>query len=319
MSLSAAGIISVVIFFVVAYSCYRNGLYSTLVTLFTMVVSGTTATALMIPLAKIPLVAATGWYAPPLCFLGTFLLCLVILQTLANFLYPPRLTLPKTVDVVGGAVLGLLNAYFLTGVLMTGLGLFPGTGEEEDKVVFLRADAFFAHSMALVSEHMGSVPLNAEEFLHNVRKEKYDYRVSERTEMQIGLDNGDCAVRVLRIGRAIQKFVKANGGRYPESLDDLADYLDVQGPRTDKAIEEMLICPLTHFRYRLFPVRDYKEIEGDKDFVLVWDAVGGEAGHLGNQTGRRPVFCADGSVRWLTEGDLRVLLDAQKSVMRKTE
>ena len=317
--LSVAGIISVAVFIVVAYSCYRNGLFSALVTLFVMVISGTTATALMIPLSKIPLFGAIEWYTPPICFLGTFLLSLVILQTLANFLYPPRLTVPKSVDVMGGAALGLLNAYFLTGVLMTGLGLFPGTGETEDKVVFLRADAFFAHSMALLSGHTGSAPFNADEFLHNVRKEKYRYQVRDRDEMEKDMENTDCAIRIQLLGNALKKFIKANGGKYPEALEDLGQYLEIQGPRTEKAIQEKLVCPLTGFQYHLFPVRDYREAEGDRNFILLWDAVGGDAGHLGNQTGKRPAFFVDGVVRWVSEGDLRALLTAQKNARRKDE
>jgi hypothetical protein len=324
--LSVAGIISVVVFIVVTFSCYKNGLFSTLVTLFVLVISGATATALMMPLSKIPLFGALAWYTPPICFLGTFLLCLVILQTLASFLYPPRLTVPKPVDVMGGAVLGLLNAYFLTGVLMTGLGLFPGTGEAEDKVAFLRADAFFARSMALLSEHTGSVALNADEFLHNVRKEKWDYRVRDQEQEVIRQESTDCAIRIYRLGTALKKFIKANGGSYPESLEDIVPYLDIQGARTPQAIEECLICPTTHFRYKLFPVRDYREVEGDNNFVLLWDAVGDDpdpdglqAAHRGDQQGKRPAFFPDSIVRWVTEGNLRALLAAQKNAMRKDE
>jgi hypothetical protein len=186
--------------------------------------------------------------------------------------------------------------------------------------------------MALISRHTGSVPLNADEFLHNVRKEKYDWQVmKERYDPLRGEwrardfddENRECATRIWRIGNALQKFLKASGGKYPETLRDLSDYLEIQGPRTDEAIAESLICPVTHFRYNLFPVRNYKDVEGDANFVLLWDAVGGEAGHLGRQEGHRPALFAANkegeNVRWPTEGELRALLAAQKNAMRKDE
>jgi hypothetical protein len=326
VSLSVASIVSVVIFLIVAYSCHRNGLFSTLATLFIMVFSATAAVTLLVPLSRIPLLAQMGWYTQPICFMGTFLLSLVILQTLANYLYPPRLVLPRLVDVVGGSVLGLLNAYFLMGFLMVGFGLFPGTGEKEDKVVFLNADVFFAKSMALISRQTGSVALDADEFLRNIRKEKYDYRVREekydplRREWRardFADENGECFIRLQRLGTAIQDYAKANDGRYPQKLEDLVEYLP--GQKTKEAIEKMLNCPVTDFPYRLFPVKSYREVEGDKNYVIMYDAVGGEAGHLGKGLGKRPVLFADRHVDWVLEGDLKALLQAQKNVKKKEE
>lgn len=324
MSLSVASIVSVVIFLIVAFSCHRNGLYSTLVTLFTMVLSATAAVTLLVPLSRIPLFARMGWYTPPICFLGTFLLGLVILQTLANYLYPPRLVLPKLVDVVGGSVLGLLNAYFLTGFLMVGFGLFPGTGDAEDKVIFLKADVFFAESMALISRETGSTVLDADEFLRNVRKEKYDYRVlkekydpvrREWRARDFDDENTECFIGIERLGRAIRDYAKANDGRYPQKLEDVVDYLP--GQKKEEKIEEMLSCPLTRYHYRLFPVTNYRDVEGDKNYVLMYDAVGGEAGHLGKGLGKRAVLFADGHVDWVSEDRLRALLQAQQNAMKK--
>jgi len=317
VNLSWASITSVAIFLVVAYSSYRTGLFSTLATLFMIVLSATVATTLFVPLSRIPLLARMGWYTPPICLMGTFLICLVAMQTVANYLYPPRLEFPKGVHRAGGAVLGLLNAYFLTGFLMVCFALFPGSGGPEDKVVFLKADLFFAKSMGWISRRAGSVAFNAEEFLEKAKKEKWQYSVRQREYSQIEDENRECFVRLDRLGRFLREYVKDHDGRYPDALDDLADYLP---PRWDKEKREKeLKCPVTGYRYRLFPVRNYEVVKDDKEYVLIYDALGGPLGHLGKGEGKRPVLFADGHVRWIKEEILKGLLAAQRKAMEPRE
>jgi len=324
--LSVAGIVSVVIFLIVGFSCYRNGLFSTLVTLFIVVLSSAAAMLCLGPMPRMMFVSRLGWYAPPLCFFGVFLLGLVILQTIANYLFPPKLTLPKLVDVLGGSILGLVTALFTTGVLMVAFALFPGTGEPEDKVVFLKADAFFVRSMSWLSRWTGSTRLDDDEFLRRVRREKYDYHVRERTEIEIDQENQECFRRLNTLGVALKRYLTDMNGVYPESIDDLYKY--VPGRTTDKLWAELTVCPATKMAYRLFPVRNFKAIDGDKNYVLIYDSVGGYlppphdadwVGHRGLGEGKRPALTADAPafrVRWIPETDLRGLLDAQRAAQK---
>ena len=207
MSLTVAGIVSVVIFCVIVYSSYRNGLYSTAVTLFVIALSGAAAFLCLGPVPRMMLFNRMGWYAPAVCFLGVFLLSLVVLQTLANYLLPPRVMLPKAVDDVGGAALGVVNACALTGVLMIGFGLIPGTGGPEDKTVFLYSDVLVAKSMSWLSHGAGSTTLDADEFLRRVRKEKTFFRPKARPDDQVYDENYQCAQRLGWLGKADRKSV----------------------------------------------------------------------------------------------------------------
>jgi hypothetical protein len=313
LDLSVASIFSVIIFIIVACSCLANGLFSTAVTFFVIVFSAMLAVAFFEPLCGFPMLSGMGWYAPPVCYMATFLLSASIMQTLTNYLYPPRLVMPKRVNLIGGGVLGLLNALFLTGFLMTGFALLPGTGGPEEKAVFLNADVFFARSMEWMSRQAGSVRFDAAQFLRDAKKEKQRYTVLPMGEPQMDRANGACFIALDALGKALKNYVQANHGAYPAKLDDLKDHL--RGQESDEARERRLRCPLTGMRYRLFPVGDYASVEGDKDYVLIYDAVGGEAGHLGYGKGKRPALCADGRVRWIAESDLKVLLEAQQAAL----
>ncbi len=317
MSLSIASIVSVVIFLVVAYSSWRNGLYSTIVTLFVIVLSASVAFLCLGPMPKMMGVSRLGWYAPPACLLGVFLLSLVVLQTLANYLYPPRVTLPKAADGIGGAAVGIVSALFLTGFLMIGFALLPGTGGAEDKVVFFGADAFVARTMSWMSACAGSTRLDADEFLRRARKEKYAYFVRERDYSEIDRENLVCFGNLHRLGQALKAYTTAYGNAYPPKIEDLLDYFPGRG-RTqwkEEQIQEMMNCPATKMPYRLFPVKDYNQVVGDRRYVLIYDAVGGEAGHLGRGAGKRAAVFGDLKVDWILEPDFRALLKVQRETL----
>lgn len=323
MPLSVAGPVSVVIFLIVAYSSWRNGLYSTVVTLFIVVLSVSAAFLCLGPMPRMMGVSRMGWYAPPVCFLGVFLLSLVVLQTLANYLLPPRVTLPKTADSVGGAAVGVVNAYFLTGFLMIGFALIPGTGGAEDKVAFLGADTFVAHTMSWMSRMTGSTTLDADEFLRLARQEKYDYVVRERDDSEVDRENAVCFANLYRLGQALKAYTAANGNAYPDKLDELLDYIPGRS-KNERMIEEMLTCPATKIPYRLFPVRNYAQVAGDRRYVLIYDAVGGSlpppredqcVGHQGRGLWKRPVLFGDLKVDWISEPDFRALLKVQRETL----
>jgi len=230
--------------------------------------------------------------------------------------------LPKAVDSVGGAVVGLMNAYFLTGFLMVGFALFPGTGDAKDKVIFLGADVFFARVMEGMSRRAGSAEFNARKFLEDVRKEKYLNSARERGEVEKAEENRKCFHNLERLGRALQEYVVENDGLYPRSIRDLKGYLPKR--LKDKAREATLRCAATQLPYRLFQVNDYRSVEGDGRFVLIyevkyWTAEGADLGHRGKGEGKRPTLFADGRVRWVSDGDLKALLKAQKKVMSEEE
>jgi len=310
MPLSTAGILSVAVFILVGYACVRNGFFSAVVMLFVTVLSAMTAMALLVPLWHIPLFGHMGWYAPPILFTATFLVSVGIMQTVANYLLPPRLVLPKSVDVGGGAVLGLLMAYFMTGVLTTAFAMFPGTGAEHDKVVFLNADGFFAHTMAWASRRSGAVALDAERFLAGIRKEKYQYSLKEMKDDDVRNEWDTCMRRLGQLSRLLREYM-AEKGAYPQKLEDVLQY----APRkmTPEREWEMTTCPATHWRYRLFPVEDFSEHDGDRDFILIYDAIGGDAGHGGRQAGKRVVVTANekNDVVWIKEETFRVQIQRQ--------
>ncbi|KPK99888.1 MAG: hypothetical protein AMK75_06205 [Planctomycetes bacterium SM23_65] len=324
LTVSVASLTSLAIFIIVVYSSFRNGLFSTLVTLFVIVLSGMSATAFFVPLSRMLLFVGRGWYNQPLCFMVVFVLGLVVLQTMANYLLPPRVQLPKAVDLGGGAALGLVNGYFMTGFLMTAFCLFPGTGEPSDKVIFLNrrfgADVFFVKAMKCVNRHAGSVGFPADEFLDKARKEKYRDSVKQRSDLDIETENSECFIRLDRLGNVLEEFIQTTGN-YPKKLDDLYEYLPKR--RDPKQREEMLRCPVTGFRYVLFPVDDYQLVKGDQRYVLIYDAAPGkygpEYGHLGKGEGKRATLFADGHVRWVSHGDLNALLQAQRNVLKQKQ
>lgn len=324
LTLSVASLTSLAIFIIVVYSSFRNGLFSTLVTLFIIVFSGMLAMAFFVPLSKALMIVGRSWYNQPLCFMVLFVLGLVVLQTAANYLFPPRLQLPKSVDTVGGAILGLVNGYFLTGFLMTAFCLFPGTGEPPDKVIFLNrragADVFFVSTMRLINRQAGSVRFPANDFLDKARKEKYRDSVKERSNMMIEMENSNCFSRLFRLGNVLDKYVGATGS-YPKDLQELYDYLPMR--KNPKLREEMLRCPVTGFRYILFPVDDYELVKGDNRYVLIYDAAPGkygpDYGHLGKGEGKRPTLFADRRVKWVSYGDLNALIQAQRNVLKLKE
>ena len=324
LTLSVASLTSVAIFIIVVYSSFRNGLFSTLVTLWVIVLSGMGATAFFVPLSRTLMFVGMGWYNQPLCFMVLFVLGLVVLQTTANYLFPPRVELPKSVDLGGGAVLGLVNAYFMTGFLMTAFCLFPGAGQPPDKVIFLNrrlgAEVFFVNAMKCVSRHAGSVRFPADEFLDKARKEKYRDSVKQRTDIDIETENSECFIRLDRLGNVLEKFIEVTGN-YPKKLQDLYEYLPMR--RNPKLREEMLRCPVTGFRYILFPVDDYQLVKGDKRYVLIYGAAPGkygpQYGHLSKGEGKRGTLFADGDVRWVSYGDLNALLQAQINVLKQKE
>jgi hypothetical protein len=308
--LSVATITSIVIFLVVGYSCYRNGLFSTLVMLFIIVFSAMAAVALYVPLWRVPLFAKMGWHAPPILFLSTFLLCVGIMQSVANYLLPPRLTLPKRLDIIGGAVLGLVNAYLMTGVLMMAFAMFPGTGGPSDKVVVLRADAFFAKTMAMASRRSGSVTLDADAFLEAARREKYLFtsrEIKDREEERLEIA---CGTALDRLYQPLLRFVEKEK-RFPERVEELATYLP--GRVKEKDLPNWLVCPCTGYRYRCAPVdmERWESIRSDRTYILLYDAVGGEAGHQGRQAGRRAVLLGNGNAEWLDEETFEVWIRAQ--------
>ena len=325
MSFSVANVVSVVVFLVIAYASWRNGLYSTVVTLFIVVLSGAAALMCLGPMPRMLGVEQMGWYAPPVCFFGTFLLSVVILQTLANFLYAPRVTLPKGVDAGGAAVLGLVNAWFVTGVLMVGFALMPGTGGADSKVVFppfLPADEFFVRSMALMSARTGSVPLDADAFLERARAEKFHNTVLERTDEEIYEENYVCGQRLSLLGEALVGSKRTTGyvekkGEYPKQLEQLRDYMPpLPGKMT---FEEVCKCPATHMPYQLFPIPAGSESIVDdtfNPFILIYDPVGGEYGHKGGgYEGKRSVFTRKG-VLWLTEKKFGELYQGQRAAVQ---
>jgi hypothetical protein len=266
-----------------------------------------------------------GWYAPPICYLGIFLLSFVILQTLANFLYPPRVTFPKTVDSAGGAAVGVVNALFVTGALMVGLALFPGAGEADEKVAFLGADEFFVRSMAWMSARTGSVPLDADAFLARAKREKYDYRPKERTDEEVYDENYKCAQRLTLLGQALQSYV-GNNGKYPDNVDQLVpkDEPTRYLPRLPATVkpEDVKVCPATRRPYRVFPVPDpsiFEKLSETDRFILLFDAISGPYGHLKERSesvdnrymDKRPVCMKNGRVEWITEEKFRGLYQGQ--------
>lgn len=335
-----AGVASIVIFLVVAFSSYRNGLYSTVVVLFVAVLSGAAALMCLGPLPGMMVVSEMGGYAPPICYLGIFLLSFLILQTLASFLYPPRLTFPKAVDAGGGAAVGLVNALFVTGALMVGFALFPGTGDADQKVAFLRADEFFVRTMAIMGARTGSVPIDTDPekgFLARAKREKYDYRPKERTDEEVYDENYKCAQRLTWLGQALQSYVD-NNRKYPDDIDQLVpkDEPTRYLPRLPATVkpEDVKVCPATRRPYRVFPVPDpsiFEKLSETDRFILLFDAISGPYGHLKERSefsderymGKRSVYLKNGRVEWVVDGNFRGLyqgqLDAAKAAATDTK
>ena len=316
--LTVAGIASVIIFLVVAVSCCRNGLYSTIVMTFIGLLSAFLAVSLFVPMARVPLFEKVlSWYAPGICCLGTFVLALVIMQTVANYLLPPRIELPKWLDRIGGTALGLVLALFLTGFLTSGLMMLPGTGGPGDKVVFLEADRFFARSMAWLSGWAGSKPLDAREFLAKLKAERVMFIPRDRGDIESRNENADATRRLSGLWTAIRRYAADNGGAFPQKIEDLTDYLPRSLQKTSRGVAKGLIDPVTGLTYRVFPFKTLDDARtGAGDTIVAWTR--GVAGkdrdrfmYLGNNVGKRPVLYATGEVSWETHESVREVLRAQ--------
>jgi hypothetical protein len=303
VSLSVASIASLVIFLIVTWSCFRNGLFSTLVMLFIIVFSSALAMGLFIPVSKMFFIANwLGWYTAPLTMLAIFLISLLVMQAVGAYLFPPRLSLPKLADMIGGAALGLVNAWLLTGFLMVAFALFPGTGNAEDKVVFLGAEAGFVKSMSWLGSRAGSVPLKTAEFLAAIKKEKFKYIERERTEVAIDEENRECFTDLSYLYNACKLYAEKNEGKGPTDVSQLVGFAGVT--------HDMAACPASHLSYRLFPVTSFKDVEGDENFVLIWEPA---SAHLGAGEGKFGAVFADGRPHWVKQGDLEKMIRQQKS------
>lgn len=137
-------LVSVVIFLVLLYSGYLNGLFSSVATLFMLLICISIAMGFYVPLSSPDLMQNMGPYAAPICLLGLFLVSFFLLQAIVNVVTPPDVKLGKWVNKLGGLGVAALNAYLATGFIMTAFFLFPWTGVSADRYpVMLRADRAF--------------------------------------------------------------------------------------------------------------------------------------------------------------------------------
>jgi len=323
--LTVAGISSIVIFIVVGVSCYNNGLYSTIVMMFAVLLSASLALSLFVPMARVPVfVKVLGWYGPGLCYLVTFLLTLTILQTVANYLLPPRIELSKAVDRIGGAALGLLLALFMTGCLMVGLMMMPGTGGPADKTVLLDSDRFFVKSMAWLSGWPGLKSLDAEGFMEGLKRRRVMLTPKVREgEIDVDLQNAQATERLAELWDAIRSYANAHGGEFPQRPTDLTEYLPRSLQKEEEGVPKGLRDPVTGLEYRLFPFKMLTDARTGVDIVAWTRGVGGPNGddfmYLGNNVGKRPVLFASGpdsdarhaQVKWLAHQDVRKALREQ--------
>ena len=334
MSFSVAEITSIVIVLAVAYSGYYNGLLGAVVTLCVVVFSAILAVNLYAPIARMGFLAGLGWYAVPVCLLVVFVFFLFLLQFLANGIYPPVLTVPKKLNQSSGAIAVFAAGFFMAGFLMITFALLPGTGGPADRQGLLNSDEFFAKAIQSISSWCGSVQFNADEFLVEARKEKVQFQPRDYSrddpKEEMYNKNNKCWEQLRKVGVAIQDYADQNEGEFPKSPVDLLDYLSGKPSVRNRTIA----CPLTKQRYGFFPVKNYRDVEGDEDFILVYDVVQAPYGHQLEVQGKRGEFVTKRAVlfagkrggevrkpypRWVEEEDFTRLLRAQREAMAPAE
>lgn len=126
--MSAALIMSIIIVLGVVYSGYRNGLFSSVATLFMLTTGIVIAVDFYGMLASVSLLNGMGDYAEPLCLGVIFVVAYFLLQITANVFTPPTVHMSTMVNKTGGIGVSVLTGTILSGFLGLVLCMTPWTG-----------------------------------------------------------------------------------------------------------------------------------------------------------------------------------------------
>lgn len=181
--MSAAFIISVVIFLVILYSGYLNGLFSSVTTLLLLTVGIAFSMSFYTRLAETRLCQPMGDYAEPVCLAVLFVLGYFALQIVANVFAPPMMHMKRIVNKVGGIGVNVGTAMLMTGFMGMLFYMTPWTGIHKGSGEFIGA-----HLVARGFEQMtlvtGGVRFDADEFFKRLKKNECD-RVCRRNLQNI--------------------------------------------------------------------------------------------------------------------------------------
>ena len=183
-SMSAALIISTVIFLAVLYSGYANGLFSSVSVLLMLTVTTAIAMSFYEPLAAIRPLAGMGSYAQPVCLAGLFVVTYFLLQLLVNAFAPASVRMKAIVNKLGGVGVSLLTATLITGFMGMFFYLLPWTGVHQSRPFI--ATEVVARGFQQLSWCTGGRTFDADGFFERLKCEEGD-RICYRNLHNISL------------------------------------------------------------------------------------------------------------------------------------
>ena len=143
LAITGPGLLGFIFFGLMVYSGYLNKFYASTVTLCMTVFAVLVSLTFFEPLAQM-FMGVAGWSEKIahgttmiLLFLGAYIVC----YALAAANLPARLEgFSKTIDGIGGALIGVLTGVVFSGFMLVALYLFPLAGYEGQKETFLGLD-----------------------------------------------------------------------------------------------------------------------------------------------------------------------------------
>ena len=181
--MSAAFVISVVIFLVILYSGYLNGLFSSVTTLLLLTVGIAFSMSFYMRLAETRLCRPMGDYAEPVCLVVLFVLGYFALQIAANLFAPPVIHMKRIVNKLGGIGVSVLTAMLMTGFMGLLFYMTPWTGVNKGSGEFIGAP-LVARGFEHLTWTTGGVRFNADEFFKRLEKNERD-RICRRNLQNI--------------------------------------------------------------------------------------------------------------------------------------
>ena len=200
--MSTALVISAVIFLLILYSGYLNGLFSSVTTFLLLTVGIAFSMSFYARLAETRLFRPMGDYAGPVSLAVLFMLGYFTLQIVANLFAPPVMRMKRIVNKLGGISVSALTAMLMTGFMGLLFYMTPWTGIHKGTGEFIGV-----HLVARGFEHLtwatGGVKFNVNEFFKRLKKKECD-RVCYRNLQNISIILSD----VYRNRDTFERFTK---------------------------------------------------------------------------------------------------------------
>ena len=161
-----------IFFALMVYSGYLNKLYGATVTLLMTLFSVLVSLTFFEPLAQV-VMGMASWsqkVAHGVTMIVVFLVTYVCLYALATAKLPARLEgFSKSIEGIGGALMGVLTGVVFAGFMLVALYLFPLGGYENQKETFLGSDRILVKLAAVIQQRIPWKPFEPNDFMERAK------------------------------------------------------------------------------------------------------------------------------------------------------